>query len=122
MRIESDVQNTDRSFYTDLNGFQVWFPSEENKTIFIIIDFQIIRRKYLEKIPLQGNVYPMPTTAFIEDTSARLTFVSGQPNGVTSVQTGDWKFLAFALNFVSFKTFRRLFGSFHGPTSDAGRQ
>lgn len=71
MRLDSGLQNIDRSFYTDLNGLQV------------------IRRKYFDKLPLQGNVYPMPSSAYIQDDRYRLTLLSGQPNGVGSMQKGS---------------------------------
>ena len=69
IRYYSDIENDD-IFFTDLNGFQM------------------IRRKRYQKIPLQGNVYPMATTAYIEDTNHRLNIVSGQPLGVTSPHSG----------------------------------
>ena len=42
VRIESQVKNGDK-FFTDLNGF----------------DMQM--RRFMEKLPLQGNFYPLPT-------------------------------------------------------------
>lgn len=69
IRFYSDIQN-DNKFYTDLNGFQM------------------IERKRYDKIPLQGNIYPMSTTVYIEDDSHRLTVLSGQPLGATSPRSG----------------------------------
>lgn len=67
IRFYTDIQNND-VFYTDLNGFQM------------------VKRKRYSKIPLQGNVYPMPTMAYIQDETTRLNILSGQPLGVTSLQ------------------------------------
>lgn len=39
------------------------------------------RREKYDKIPLQGNVYPVPTMMYIEDESTRLSLLSGQPLG-----------------------------------------
>ncbi|KAH9425041.1 Alpha-mannosidase 2 [Dermatophagoides pteronyssinus] len=61
------IDNGDR-FYTDLNGLQM------------------IARKRYAKIPLQGNVYPLTTIAWIEDNEHRFTAMSGQPLGVTSLR------------------------------------
>ena len=45
------------------------------------------RKKYL-KIPLQGNVYPVPTLMYIEDDTTRLNVITGQPLGGTSYHPG----------------------------------
>ncbi|XP_065841742.1 alpha-mannosidase 2-like isoform X2 [Oscarella lobularis] len=70
MRMNSAIQNSNRVFYTDLNGFQIQ------------------RRQTLDKLPLQANFYPMPSMAFIQDNSARLTLLSKQPLGFSSLETG----------------------------------
>uniref|UniRef100_A0A146M558 Alpha-mannosidase n=1 Tax=Lygus hesperus TaxID=30085 RepID=A0A146M558_LYGHE len=70
MRISTQIEN-ENVFYTDLNGLQ------------------IIRRKRLSKIPLQANYYPMPSAAYIEDGSMRMTIISGQPLGVASLNPGQ---------------------------------
>ncbi|CAF2687357.1 unnamed protein product [Rotaria sp. Silwood2] len=57
-------------FFTDLNGFQM------------------IRRKTYDKLPLQGNVYPMPTMTYIEDDFMRFTILAGQPSGVACLKSG----------------------------------
>ncbi|CEF69960.1 Alpha-mannosidase 2x [Strongyloides ratti] len=58
-------------FYTDLNGYQ------------------IIKRKRLNKLPIQGNFYPMPSTIFIQDNKTRLTVLSNQPLGCSSQEEGS---------------------------------
>ncbi|XP_055352389.1 alpha-mannosidase 2-like [Paramacrobiotus metropolitanus] len=68
MHIQTNISNKD--LVTDLNGFQ------------------LIRRVAHAKLPLQANYYPMPTTAFLEDETARLTVLTGQPLGVAGLQKG----------------------------------
>ena len=48
----------------------------------------MIRRKTYDKLPLQGNVYPMPTMAYIEDNYVRLNILASQPSGVACLQSG----------------------------------
>jgi len=48
----------------------------------------MIRRKTYDKLPLQGNVYPMPTMAYIEDDYTRFTILSSQPSGVACLKSG----------------------------------
>ena len=70
MRFETNL-NSGKAFYTDLNGLQM------------------TRRERFDKLPLQAHFYPMPTMAYIEDDSARLTLASGQPLGVASLKSGQ---------------------------------
>ncbi|XP_047114785.1 alpha-mannosidase 2 [Schistocerca piceifrons] len=70
MRFSSGIQNGDE-FFTDLNGLQV------------------IRRKRLPRLPLQGNYYPMPSLAYIQDKKVRLTLLSSQPAGFASLKEGQ---------------------------------
>uniref|UniRef100_A0A0N4ZVU2 Alpha-mannosidase n=1 Tax=Parastrongyloides trichosuri TaxID=131310 RepID=A0A0N4ZVU2_PARTI len=58
-------------FYSDLNGYQ------------------IIKRKRLDALPIQGNFYPMPSTIFIQDDYQRLTVLSNQPLGCSSQEEGS---------------------------------
>lgn len=73
MRIKSNIQNTNRDFYTDLNGFQMQ------------------KRKTMDKIPIQANFYPLPSMAFLQDKSTRLTLVSAQSNGVAGLHQGEFQ-------------------------------
>ena len=70
MRLKTSVQNVDRVFYTDMNGYQ------------------LVKRRTVDKLPLQGNVYPMSTTAVLQAKSTRLSLLSGQPLGVAALQQG----------------------------------
>jgi alpha-mannosidase II len=70
VRYETDLETGNR-FFSDLNGFQ------------------IIARQTLEKIPLQGNYYPMPSLAFIQGGNGhRFSVHSHQALGVASLKTG----------------------------------
>ncbi|EFA06316.1 alpha-mannosidase 2 [Tribolium castaneum] len=70
MRLSTNIQSSDQ-FYTDLNGFEV------------------IRRKRFHKLPLQANYYPIPSMAYIEDATTRLTLLTGSPLGTTSLRQGQ---------------------------------
>lgn len=70
MRISSNVRSKDE-FYTDLNGLQ------------------ILKRKRLPQLPLQGNYYPLPSQIFIQDDEVRLTLLSAQPLGAASLKEGQ---------------------------------
>lgn len=76
MRFRSSIDNKGQTFYTDLNGFQ------------------FVKRKTYQKIPLQGNFYPMPTAAVLQDKNNRMTLFSGQPLGVASLKKGKLEGLA----------------------------
>jgi alpha-mannosidase II len=71
LRLSTGIKNG-AEFFTDLNGFQM------------------IRRKTYDKLPLQGNVYPMPTMAYIEDDYMRFTILASQPSGVGCLKTGKF--------------------------------
>ncbi len=67
MHVETSVDNKD-VLYTDLNGFQY------------------TKRKRYDKLTLQGNVYPMPAGAFIQDSNMRFNLLTAQPLGVASLE------------------------------------
>uniref|UniRef100_A0A5K3EJC2 mannosyl-oligosaccharide 1,3-1,6-alpha-mannosidase n=2 Tax=Mesocestoides corti TaxID=53468 RepID=A0A5K3EJC2_MESCO len=66
MTIKTDIQNTDRHFFTDSNCLQM------------------TRRKYHPKIPASGNIYPMTCALYIEDSEHRVSLLSAQSLGVTA--------------------------------------
>lgn len=70
MRFATSVHNMEGVYYTDLNGFQ------------------LVRRRTVSKLPLQGNVYPMPSAALLQDRSVRITLFTAQPLGVSSLKQG----------------------------------
>lgn len=70
MRISSKINNQNR-YYTDLNGYQIQ------------------PRRTMGKLPLQANVYPMSTMAYIQDASHRLTLLSAQSLGASSMASGQ---------------------------------
>lgn len=69
MRINTQLQGD--FFYTDLNGLQ-W-----------------IKRQRFEKLPIQANYYPIPSGIFIENETHRLTVLSGQSLGGSSLKPGQ---------------------------------
>uniref|UniRef100_G1PC04 Alpha-mannosidase n=1 Tax=Myotis lucifugus TaxID=59463 RepID=G1PC04_MYOLU len=46
-------------------------------------------RRYLKKLPLQANFYPMPVMAYIQDAQSRLTLHTAQALGVSSLHDGQ---------------------------------
>lgn len=50
---------------------------------------QVIKRKRFNKLPLQANFYPTPSAIFIEDGLTRLSLLSAQPLGATSLKGGQ---------------------------------
>ncbi|CAN6198140.1 unnamed protein product [Urochloa humidicola] len=70
VRYKTDIDNQ-RIFYSDLNGFQM------------------TRRQTYDKIPLQGNYYPMPSLAFLQDSRGnRFSVHSKQSLGAASLKNG----------------------------------
>ncbi|KAI4351523.1 hypothetical protein L6164_005887 [Bauhinia variegata] len=70
VRYKTDIDNK-RIFYSDLNGFQM------------------SRRETYDKIPLQGNYYPMPSLAFMQGSNGqRFSVHSRQSLGVASLKDG----------------------------------
>jgi alpha-mannosidase II len=70
VRYKTGIDNQ-RVFYSDLNGFQM------------------SRRQTYDKIPLQGNYYPMPSLAFLQDSLGnRFSVHSKQSLGAASLKNG----------------------------------
>lgn len=74
MRISTSIKNGN-TFYTDLNGFQ------------------IIKREKFDKLPLQANYYPIPSSMYIQDENLRLTLLTGQPLGGSSLKEGQFEIM-----------------------------
>ncbi len=70
IRFSTDIENSDETFWTDLNGFQT------------------VKRKRYPHFNPEANYYPMTTMAYIEDDYSRLTLLGAQPAGVSSLQKG----------------------------------
>ncbi|XP_076234440.1 alpha-mannosidase 2 isoform X2 [Calliopsis andreniformis] len=70
MRLSTDIISGDQ-FFTDLNGLNM------------------IKRQRFPKLPTQGNYYPMAASAYIEDKRVRLTVLTAQPLGVSSMASGQ---------------------------------
>ena len=51
---------------------------------------QVQPRRYLKKLPLQSNFYPMPVMAYLQDAQNRLTLHTAQALGVSSLHDGEW--------------------------------
>jgi len=69
VRFETDISN-DGTSYTDLNGFN--FDTH----------------KYRPTLPIQAQVYPMPTLAAIQDGAHRFTVLSEHAQGTASLKDG----------------------------------
>lgn len=70
VRYKTDIDNK-RIFYSDLNGFQM------------------SRRETYDKIPLQGNYYPMPSLAFMQGSNGqRFSVHTRQSLGAASLKNG----------------------------------
>ncbi|KAF7403307.1 hypothetical protein HZH68_006101 [Vespula germanica] len=71
MRLQTDIMNGEPpEIYTDLNGHQM------------------IKRRKIERIGIEGNYYPITTMAYIEDTNHRLTLLVNHCQGAASYQPG----------------------------------
>ena len=71
MRFSTDIDSGDE-FFTDLNGFQM-----------------MKRKRRLDKLPIGAQYYPIPSMAYIQDHKSRLTLVSRQPLGGSSLKQGQ---------------------------------
>ncbi|CAG7731631.1 unnamed protein product, partial [Allacma fusca] len=80
MHIGTDIASGD-TFYTDSNGFQM------------------MQRKHRSNLPIQGNYYPVASSAFIEDLDLRMTILAAQPGGGTSLKSGELEIMQDRINF-----------------------
>lgn len=72
MRLITSIENgDDPEFYSDLNGFQ-WQP-----------------RKKVQEIGIEGNYFPITTSAFIQDSQMRLTLMTTHAQGAASLEPGQ---------------------------------
>ncbi|XP_063674233.1 alpha-mannosidase 2x-like [Bolinopsis microptera] len=69
MRFKTDIKSGG-SLFTDLNGHTIQ------------------QHKYKDKLKIQGNFFPMPSTAFIQDSETRFSVLSSEPHGVASLKEG----------------------------------
>ena len=70
MRVKTTIQNG-RTYYTDSNGLQ------------------LMKRTYRSHLSFGSNVYPVTSSAVIQDKFKRLTVHSVQPNGAVSRESGS---------------------------------
>lgn len=73
MRMSTGIDSKE-TFYTDLNGYEY------------------IKRKRFAKLPIQANYYPIPSGIYIEDDAVRLTLLTAQPLGGSSLLSGQVNF------------------------------
>lgn len=72
MRFNTAIENGEEpEFYSDLNGFQ-WQP-----------------RKKVAEIGIEGNYFPITTSAFIQDKQMRLTLITTHAQGAASLEPGQ---------------------------------
>lgn len=72
MRFITPIENgDDPEFFSDLNGFQ-WQP-----------------RKKVQQIGIEGNYFPITTSAFIQDSQMRLTLMTTHAQGAASLEPGQ---------------------------------
>ncbi len=68
MRLSSDITDHNNTFYTDLNGLYM------------------TKRKKFSHFPAQASYYPMTSMMYLEDGYSRLSVLSAQPLGVSSLE------------------------------------
>lgn len=72
MRFITSIENgDDPEFFSDLNGFQ-WQP-----------------RKKVQEVGIEGNYFPITTSAFIQDHQMRLTVMTTHAQGAASLEPGQ---------------------------------
>lgn len=71
MKLDTDVNNEDRTFYTDSSGLQM------------------MKRVTDVRLPVEANYYPVTTAAYLEDERSRVTLLVSHAHGAASVQPGS---------------------------------
>ncbi|CAG5127009.1 unnamed protein product [Candidula unifasciata] len=71
MRLDTDIDNHDLSYFTDQNAFQ------------------FIRRRTNKDLPIEANYYPITSGVVLEDPTSRLTLLTAQPHGVACLAIGQ---------------------------------
>lgn len=59
------------------------------------------RRKYYKKLPIQGNFYPMSSAIYIEDEKTRISLLSVQPLGASSLHNGQMEVICIKQFYVN---------------------
>ena len=93
----------------------------------------MFQRKFREDLPLQGNFYPVTSSAFIEDGSARVTILAAQPSAGTSLKSGQLELMqdrrvpsddghgigqGYTDNLVTVTKYRIILEPLSGPTTE----
>jgi len=76
IRFKTDIKSGD-SIFTDLNGHTIQ------------------QHKFKKKHHTQGNFFPMPSTAFIQDPATRFSLLGSEPHGVASLAEGGSSHLPY---------------------------
>lgn len=71
MKLDTDIDNGDRTFYTDSSGFLM------------------MKRITDVRLPVEANYYPVTAAAYLEDELSRLTLLVSHAHGAASVQPGS---------------------------------
>jgi len=57
------------------------------------------RRKHYSKLPIQGNFYPMSSAMYIEDDITRVSLLSVQPLGASSLYNGQMEVIISLISY-----------------------
>lgn len=70
LRLKSSIKNGEE-FFSDQNGFQ-WMPRRRSKSL-----------------EVEGNYFPITTSAFMQDDKTRMTLITTHAKGATSMREGE---------------------------------